>query len=687
MRFAAYGILLSTTVFFACGDDDGGQGNNNQNDNGAVCGNGRVEAGEDCDEGSLNSDVAPDGCRTDCRAAFCGDGVRDASELCDQEDLDGQSCTGLGMDGGTLSCGAECTFVTYACSGCGNFAIEGDEACDGTALGGATCALLADLQEGIVSCSPTCEHDVSGCHTCGNGILEGPETCDDNNRTRDDGCADNCQVEALWECHGAPSVCAPICGDGVVLTAEACDEGAANSDAPNASCRTNCLPRRCGDSITDGQHNEICDGTDFPGDSCALRGFHQGALSCSSDCQTVDASDCHEYCGDGIINGPEGCEASDLDGDSCAAHGLLGGPLECADDCSGVDLLSCRVVLITEVKVGAVNWIELLNVSTIPVPLSGWVLGWWGEVGEVPASGSITLPSYALQPGARVVIRDDSANTGANPDVSAGVIQLHVKIDWGGGYQGALAVYDVNARALDFVRWNGCAQAPPTGTAWTEPPRGLYAVDEATLSLSRIPETTDTDSAADFCLTTATEGAANGTCIAIHLPGSILITEIDGASPDRIELYNPGPAAVNLLNWQIVWYAGGGVNPPDGSYPLPDFSLAAGAYVLISDTYTSGPQVVGGEILVPQITWAASYRGTCILVEPVYGMGVDYVAWAGGWADKPEPPDLWTIGSGDLGPLTDGQSLSRGTLVDTDSADDWCLQGVKTPGAANPTCP
>ncbi len=33
--------------------------------------------------GSANSDVAPDGCRTTCRAAFCGDGVQDSFEGCD----------------------------------------------------------------------------------------------------------------------------------------------------------------------------------------------------------------------------------------------------------------------------------------------------------------------------------------------------------------------------------------------------------------------------------------------------------------------------------------------------------------------------------------------------------------------------------------------------------------------------
>jgi hypothetical protein len=52
-----------------------------------ICGNGIVEAGEDCDLGEDNSDFTRDGCRPDCRKAGCGDGVVDTGEACD----DGES--------------------------------------------------------------------------------------------------------------------------------------------------------------------------------------------------------------------------------------------------------------------------------------------------------------------------------------------------------------------------------------------------------------------------------------------------------------------------------------------------------------------------------------------------------------------------------------------------------------------
>lgn len=41
------------------------------------------------------------------------------------------------------------------------------------------------------------------------------------------------------------------CGDGIVSDGEQCDEGLSNSDAPDASCRTDCTMRRCGDGIID----------------------------------------------------------------------------------------------------------------------------------------------------------------------------------------------------------------------------------------------------------------------------------------------------------------------------------------------------------------------------------------------------------------------------------------------------
>jgi hypothetical protein len=44
------------------------------------CGDGLVTSGEECDDGSENSNVTPDACRTNCRRPDCGDGVVDTGE-------------------------------------------------------------------------------------------------------------------------------------------------------------------------------------------------------------------------------------------------------------------------------------------------------------------------------------------------------------------------------------------------------------------------------------------------------------------------------------------------------------------------------------------------------------------------------------------------------------------------------
>lgn len=109
----------------------------------AVCGNGTVEAGEDCDDGvetatcNANCTLAQCGdgivngplgeqcdaggasalCDDNCTLAACGDGLANetAGEECDGDDLAGQSCQSLGFVVGSLACGAGCRYDVTAC--------------------------------------------------------------------------------------------------------------------------------------------------------------------------------------------------------------------------------------------------------------------------------------------------------------------------------------------------------------------------------------------------------------------------------------------------------------------------------------------------------------------------------------------------------------------------------------------
>ena len=54
---------------------------------------------------------------TNSTGGSCGDGVVDADEQCDGGDLNGLTCQSLGYDGGTLACdGITCTYDTSGCT-------------------------------------------------------------------------------------------------------------------------------------------------------------------------------------------------------------------------------------------------------------------------------------------------------------------------------------------------------------------------------------------------------------------------------------------------------------------------------------------------------------------------------------------------------------------------------------------
>lgn len=123
------------------------------------CGNGRLEAGEQCDDGNTTPD---DGCGPTCvRDPHCGDGRLDAGEVCD----DGNNLSGDG-------CRADC--LSNETCGNGIVDLHRGEVCDGSAGCAADCRTI----EG-----------------CGNGVLDAGEQCDDGNIARWDGCGADCRDE------------------------------------------------------------------------------------------------------------------------------------------------------------------------------------------------------------------------------------------------------------------------------------------------------------------------------------------------------------------------------------------------------------------------------------------------------------------------------------------------------------
>lgn len=156
------------------GNTDFGDGCSPRCDSDEACGNGVTDAlvGEDCDCGTnpdalppgcpmINSDAEGSICRPSCAAVGCGDGVVVLPEDCEGADLGGRTCLDLGYYGGDLACRASCRFDVTACAGrCGDGVLDPVEICDTTST--EACSAYG-LALGRPGCNAACGVDTSTC--------------------------------------------------------------------------------------------------------------------------------------------------------------------------------------------------------------------------------------------------------------------------------------------------------------------------------------------------------------------------------------------------------------------------------------------------------------------------------------------------------------------------------------------
>jgi cysteine-rich repeat protein len=193
-----------TTGYTTFGDGDGdetGDAGDGDGDGDPVppnCGDGIIDAGEECDFGESNSDAGA--CTTACTVADCGDGhLYDGVEECD--------------DGNSVNTD-DCTQCTNAACGDG-FTHAGVEECDDG----------NDVETD--DCTSACTSSL-----CGDGIIQGNEQCDDGNLTDTDACPSTCQLA--------------FCGDGFEQAGvEACDDG--NLETNDGCISPFCVEGFCGD--------------------------------------------------------------------------------------------------------------------------------------------------------------------------------------------------------------------------------------------------------------------------------------------------------------------------------------------------------------------------------------------------------------------------------------------------------
>ena len=369
---------------------DGGQAGSTD-DEGPVCGDGKVEAPETCDDGNTKPG---DGCDGNCKRqtgwtcptpgekcnpppddnSVCGDGKVTGNESCDL----GKDSAGTNLNDGTAGCSTTCQTVTgWTCPGanqactkdpfCGDSivtSILGEQCDDGTNDGAHGCDVDCKRITGW-KCPPTggaCAVDLF----CGNGTVDPGEQCDDHNFRNYDGCDSTCFIESGFACPPAGGSCERLCGNGKLDPGETCDDSnIVSDDGCTGTCKgsncppvcttevdytcsnvgQNCIytppppPPQCGNGKVEG--SETCDdGNISGGDGCSSVCALETGWKCTAENTPCVAA----QCGDGILAGAELCDDGKVDtvhgctpsctiapNATCPANGGACVPMVCGD--------------------------------------------------------------------------------------------------------------------------------------------------------------------------------------------------------------------------------------------------------------------------------------------------------------------------------------------------------------------
>lgn len=193
----------------------------------------------------------------------CGNGLLEAGETCEglppPVGCDPETCTvdpewvctpevPVPTDGGATSGGStepmEWMSTCEMLDTCGDGVIDLDEECDDGDM------MVADGCSGCrIDPLYTCTGQPSECYKCGDGFINPGEECDSgiDLGNPSPGCTQNCEIVPGWMCFNEPTMCGPVCGDGMwfdmtipdvtVGFAEQCDDGnLVPGDGCDASC-------------------------------------------------------------------------------------------------------------------------------------------------------------------------------------------------------------------------------------------------------------------------------------------------------------------------------------------------------------------------------------------------------------------------------------------------------------------
>lgn len=277
---------------------------------------------------------------------LCGNGRVDKGELCDNNNfgsLYDKSCISYSpiyFDGESLSCD-ECSINTLACSAaptCGNGVIDLDETCEGTNFSGvesADCAAYsADFISGNITCNK-CQISTSGC------IKNGDREC---RNTRDSCCNTSldgvCDVECLTgedpdcgECTSAEGDCCYPISDDI------CDKDCLEFRDPDCMDMDCHLIGECGigENCTDNSEciTRYCDNGICAASSCTdgIQNGRETSIDCGGECSPCSKGSACEKDSDCETGNCEYGICTDLD--TCKDELLTLSNKETDVDCGG----------------------------------------------------------------------------------------------------------------------------------------------------------------------------------------------------------------------------------------------------------------------------------------------------------------------------------------------------------------
>ncbi|MBI4518975.1 MAG: right-handed parallel beta-helix repeat-containing protein [Deltaproteobacteria bacterium] len=253
----------------------------------AVCADGYLDTGEQCDDGNA---VSGDGCDATCQwEPGCAGGMSGTYSgviysLTFQWNVidDGSNTLRIGSFAPGVPYNSPAGATSFTLTRSGN-------ALSGSGFTGTidSCGQMT-LTDGFSPFTMT----RTSTSTCGNGTQEAGEYCDDGNFAINDACDISCL--------------APFCGNASQEPGEECDDANAfNNDA----CKTNCTLNICGDGV---RNEELAPGYEICDDGNVVDGD-----SCDSNCSPTG-------CGNGIVTAGETCDDGDWDyptlqnGDGCS---------------------------------------------------------------------------------------------------------------------------------------------------------------------------------------------------------------------------------------------------------------------------------------------------------------------------------------------------------------------------------